>query len=111
MKVIHVAALAAGAALLAACTPAPEASIKKDCVRLGMMQQVVSGGEAEQKKACGCFGDKLKADMSKANLKALAKTLKQSKTENEFETKARENGLDESDSMVLMGAAKSCAAA
>ncbi len=106
MKPVTWAALAAAAAL-AACAPAPEKSIEKDCVRLEMMKEI--GGGADAKKSCACFAAKLKDDMSEKNLKALAKSLKDSKSESDFESNAKKNGLDESNAMVMMGAAKSCA--
>jgi hypothetical protein len=111
MKLTNCAALAISALLLGACTQKPEASIEKDCIRLGMMKEVAGAEADKQKKACSCFATKLKGDMSEANLKGLAKALKQSKMESEFEAKAKENGLDDGDSMVLMGAAKACAVA
>lgn len=107
MKFMTWATLAVAAVALGACTQKPEKSIEKDCVRLEMMKQM--GGDADSKKTCACFATKLKEDMSETNLKKLAKTLKESKTESDFETKAKENGFDETNAMSMMGAAKSCA--
>ena len=109
MKVIAYALVGAAALALGACTQKPEKSIEKDCVRLGMMKELSGADEAGQKKTCACFAGKLKSDMSEANLKSLAKSLKASKTEDEFEAESKKNGLDEADSMVMMGAAKACA--
>lgn len=108
MKRITLSALGA-TLLLAGCGAPAEKSIEKDCVRLEMTKEMA--GADEQKKTCACLAGKLKEDMSEKNLKALAKALKASKGENDFEAKSKENGLDESDVMVMMGAAKSCATA
>jgi hypothetical protein len=107
MNVMRYAAVLGGALLLAACGAAPEKSIEKDCVRLGMLSQLP--GAADQKKSCACFAGKLKADMSKDNLKALAKAMKDSKTESEFEGNAQKQGLSDAVAMSVMGAAKACA--
>ena len=109
MRLAHLF-LSVGAALaLGACTQPPEKSIEKDCVRLNMMSEIPGAGEA--KKSCACFAGKLKTDMSEANLKSLAKALKTSKTEDEFETNAKAEGLSDTAMMSMMGAAKSCATA
>ncbi len=93
---------------VAACAPPPEKSIAKDCVRLNMLGEVTGGGD--QKKACACFGDKLKADLSEDSLKSLAKVLKSSKNQGDFDGVAREAGISEMTQLSLVGAAKSCAA-
>lgn len=92
---------------VAACAPPPEKSIAKDCVRLNLLGEVTGGGD--QKKACACFGDKLKADLSEDNLKALAKALKASKNDGDIDGPVREAGLNEMTQLSLVGAAKSCA--
>lgn len=106
MKVFRFALALSGAALLAACG-SPAQSIEKDCVRLDMMSEM--GAAADLKKNCSCFAGKLKESMSDKKLKAFAKSLKASKSESDFEAEAKKNGIDESDSMSMMGAAKSCA--
>ncbi len=108
MRLTQMVAVIGGALLLAGCAPPPEKSIAKDCVRLNMLSEVAGG--ADQKKTCACFGDKLKADMSEDNLKALAKALKKSKSDGDFDSAARDAGLSEMTQLSMVGAAKSCAA-
>ena len=106
MKTICLAAVAGAALLASGCGAAPEKSIAQDCMRLDMLSGMPGAGD--EKKTCACFAGKLKTDMSKENLKALAKTLKKSKSESDFEAAASKAGLSDSASMVMMGAAKSC---
>ncbi len=108
MRLIRRAAVIGVALAVAACVPPPEKSIATDCVRLNMLGEATGGGD--QKKACACFGDKLKTDLSEDNLKTLAKVLKKSKNEGDFDGVAREAGLSEMTQLSLVGAAKSCAA-
>jgi hypothetical protein len=101
------AVLFGAAVLLAGCTPKPEQSIEKDCVRLNLFSEINAG--ADTKKGCACLAGKVKESMSKDDLKALAKMLKNSKTTDDFETQSKENGLSDASAMTFMGAAKSCA--
>ncbi len=105
MRLAYVIGAAAAAALLSGCTP-PVKSIEKDCVRLDMLSDLPG---ADSKKSCACFAGKLKESASEKNLKAFAKALKASKTQDEVEANAKKNGLDDSFSMSMMGAAKACA--
>jgi hypothetical protein len=105
MKLGMSVAAVAASLLLAGCT-SPEKSISKDCQRLGMFAEAAPGGD--QKKPCACFGAKLKDTMSKNDLKALAKAMKKSKTDDDVESNAKAAGLSDAAAANMLGAAKSC---
>lgn len=96
-----------GGLLLASCGGQPANSIEKDCVRLGFFSQIA--GDADAKKSCACLSEKLEDSMSEKDLKLLAKTFKESKTEQDFEANAQKNGLSDMAGVNMLGAAKSCA--
>ena len=89
------------------CAEKPEASIEKSCVRLELFSELDSS--ADSKKSCACLAGKLKDGMSEKDLKAFAKALKESKTGDDFEDNAKENGLSDMAGMTFLSAAKSCA--
>lgn len=107
MTSLRIPAAVAVCVLLASCTPPPEKTIEKDCVRLGLFSDIDASADA--KTSCSCLAGKLKDSMSKKDLEALAKALKASKTGDEFESKAKEHGLSDMAGITFMGAAKSCA--
>ncbi|HBK92439.1 MAG TPA: hypothetical protein DDZ68_12295 [Parvularcula sp.] len=108
MRLDLTVAVIGGALMLAGCTPPPEKSIAKDCVRLNMLSELA--GAAGQKEACACFGEKLKSDLSESNLEALAKALRKAKDDGTLDAAAQEAGLGEMTQLSMVGAAKSCAA-
>jgi hypothetical protein len=108
MKSFGIAALLCGAVLLAGCAQKPEKSIEKDCVRLGMFNDMGSDADAN-KKSCACLGDKLKESMSKDELKKLARLLKDAENKEQVDPTSGEQQLSDASAMTFMGAAKSCA--
>ena len=102
-----IAAGLAACAMLASCAEKPVKTIEKGCVRLELFADIDSNADA--KKSCACLSEKLEETMSEKDLKALAKTFKDSKTEDDFEDNAKKNGLSDMAAMNMLGAAKSCA--
>jgi hypothetical protein len=107
MSSLRIPAAIAVCVLLASCTPPPEKTIEKDCVRLGLLSQIDAGADA--KTSCSCLAGKLKDSMSEKDLEAFAKALKDTKKAEDFESTAEEHGLSDAAGMAFLGAAKSCA--
>ncbi|MEM8936869.1 MAG: hypothetical protein AAGC77_10725 [Pseudomonadota bacterium] len=107
MIIRNCAGVAFLAVLLASCGEAPAKTIEKNCIRLDPMSELNPTVDSEE--ACACLSEKLEQDMSDENLKTLAKLMKESEDENDFDKRAETSGLSDGAAMTFAGAAKSCA--
>jgi Mn-dependent DtxR family transcriptional regulator len=108
MTYMRIAAVALGAGLmLVSCGAKPEATIKKECIRLELFADINSS--ADTKKSCACLAEKLEESMSEKDLVKIAKALKSTKTADDFDKAAEKEELSDMASMNFLGAAKNCA--